>query len=87
MSFYSQCSSAYKPRPITNQLCAGYAAGGPDACQNDSGGPLVCKQGTRWTQYGIVASGDGCGKPNKYGVYTDVTKFTEWISTTCATNI
>ena len=39
--------------------------GGADACQGDSGSPLVIK-GTR-TQVGIVSWGYGCAKPDLYG--------------------
>lgn len=75
----SQCKKAYK-RLYTTWICAGYPNGTQDACQNDSGGPLVCRQGTRWTEYGIVISGDGCGEANKYGIYTRITKFIDWIT-------
>ncbi|KAL5457189.1 hypothetical protein EMCRGX_G034434 [Ephydatia muelleri] len=75
----SQCKKAYK-RVFPTWLCAGYPNGTQDACQNDSGGPLVCRQGTRWTEYGIVIAGDGCGEAKKYGIYTRVTKFIDWIA-------
>ena len=84
--FYSKCREGYS-FVSNNWLCAGYTAGGPDACQNDSGGPLVCKQGTRWTEYGIAILGSGCGEPHKYGIYTRVTRFMEWINNICAAKL
>jgi len=64
----------------TSNVCAGFAAGGVDACQGSSGGPLVAvdKAGRKY-QIGITSWGEGCGIPNKYGVYTRVSAFTEWI--------
>ena len=50
---------------------------GQDAYQNDSGGPLVCENRGRWTLYGVVNYGEGCGTPHKYGLYARVTKFSE----------
>ena len=60
-------------------MCAGYHEGGADSCQNDSGGPLVCKVSGKWLQVGVVNTGQGCGHPRKYGVYARVTQHRKWI--------
>jgi len=61
-------------------LCAGRTAGGVDTCQGDSGGPLVCqRQDGSWVQAGIVSNGVGCARRNKFGFYTAVSQFDDWI--------
>ena len=60
-------------------LCAGEIFGGKDACQGDSGGPLIVKAGSEWALTGLVSWGDGCAEPNKFGAYTEVAFFHEWI--------
>ncbi|KAK2145649.1 hypothetical protein LSH36_667g01050 [Paralvinella palmiformis] len=66
------------------QLCAGgYDKNNPlglaDSCQGDSGGPLFCERNGSYFQAGIVSYGDECGNPNAVGVYTNVSKFIQWI--------
>lgn len=94
-----QCNGIYyKPLKGSNlrkgQMCAGYTAENKiktdmkaekvrDACQRDSGGPLVAftenSQGNyRMFQYGIVSFGINCGKFP--GVYTSVFDFVDWIA-------
>ncbi|UIX30296.1 S1 family peptidase [Streptomyces sp. GQFP] len=66
-----------------SMVCAGEAAGGPDACQGDSGGPLVA-QGRL---VGLVSWGSGCGRPGSPGVYTrvsDVVRTMGWNTATTA---
>ncbi|XP_073950645.1 phenoloxidase-activating factor 3-like [Choristoneura fumiferana] len=66
-----------------NKLCAGTT--GKDACNGDSGGPLMIKgqykniPGSKYIQHGIVSYGPiKCGSDFP-GVYTDVTKYMKWI--------
>ncbi|XP_054008764.1 transmembrane protease serine 9-like [Hylaeus anthracinus] len=71
------CVAAYKHDggvPV-GEICAGFTKGGKDSCQGDSGGPLV----VNGKLVGIVSWGQGCGKPNYPGVYTDVSYYRQWI--------
>jgi len=65
----------------SNEICAGYVAGGVDTCQGDSGGPMFRRDSANaWIQVGIVSWGDGCARPNKPGVYTQVSFFASTIA-------
>jgi secreted trypsin-like serine protease len=58
------------------EICAGLPQGGVDTCQGDSGGPMFRKDAnTAWIQVGIVSWGEGCARPGKPGVYTQVSHF------------
>jgi secreted trypsin-like serine protease len=74
-------SSMYAGRVIAaEEICAGYTAGGVDTCQGDSGGPMFRRDASNaWIQVGIVSWGDGCARPNKPGVYTQVSYFSSAI--------
>lgn len=66
-----------------NFLCAGFKEGRTDACLYDSGGPLNCPEPNgRWILAGIVSWGERCALPHKYGVYTNVHRYTPWITET-----
>ncbi|XP_031558945.1 transmembrane protease serine 9-like [Actinia tenebrosa] len=71
---------SYDGRIPQQFFCAGYEAGGRDACFGDSGGPFVCQnEAGDWVLRGLVSWGDECALPHKYGVYTDVQRMLPFI--------
>ncbi|XP_023323508.1 transmembrane protease serine 9 [Eurytemora carolleeae] len=80
-----KCAAALQPYQVTsNMICAG-GEPGKDSCQGDSGGPLIgenADQSGEWHQAGVVSWGLGCGRSGKYGVYTKVSNYYEWIQDT-----
>ncbi|MEE9335954.1 MAG: serine protease [Granulosicoccaceae bacterium] len=62
-----------------SHICAGFARGGVDSCNGDSGGPLIAVLDGVTTQLGVVSSGNGCALPQFYGLYTDVGLYVDWI--------
>ncbi len=80
-------TNGYGATITDNMVCAGVIAGGKDSCFGDSGGPLVIPNGSGWLQAGIVSFGpwDGCAIPGAYGVYTRVSRYTDWIAQTICT--
>jgi secreted trypsin-like serine protease len=72
--------ASYAGAITDRMICAGFAEKGKDACQSDSGGPLmVPDQLGSFALAGIVSWGEGCGNPGKYGVYTFVPAVRQWV--------
>ncbi|XP_055371990.1 trypsin alpha-3-like [Condylostylus longicornis] len=64
-----QCQNIYYTSNLEKGvICAGYLSGGKDACNMDSGGPLI----ENGELIGIISLGVGCARPNRPGVYTDI---------------
>ena len=77
---YCNSTAAYNGRITDHMLCAGLVTGGKDSCQGDSGGPLFSKQASGdFTLLGVVSWGEGCARPNKFGVYSKVNPMVDWI--------
>lgn len=72
--------SAYNGRVSSGMLCAGYDDGGVDACQGDSGGPLVYYGPDGVVLVGVVSWGEGCARKLRYGIYTRVSEYGDWIT-------
>ncbi|XP_067314563.1 trypsin-like [Pseudorasbora parva] len=84
----TQCNTLLGSGSVTNNMiCAGLTQGGKDTCQGDSGGPMVSKQCSVWVQSGITSWGYGCADPNSPGVYTRVSQYQSWITTTIVQNL
>nr|XP_057917980.1 chymotrypsin-like protease CTRL-1 [Doryrhamphus excisus] len=76
----NQCSSYFPSGAHTfnnNIICAGLRDNG--ACMGDSGGPLQCKQDSRWIQVGITGFGMPCTTGTAPEAYTRVSFFQKWI--------
>ena len=71
---------AYDDKVKPGMMCAGRTEGGVDACQGDSGGPLVWRAPDGPLLVGVVSWGEGCARKLKYGVYTRVSAYNDWIA-------
>ncbi|KAG8196782.1 hypothetical protein JTE90_014514 [Oedothorax gibbosus] len=78
---YASVAKVNFPRGINNLfICAGLKEGGKDACQGDSGGPMVNKlKDHSYVQLGVVSFGYGCAQAGYPGVYTRLSKYTQWL--------
>lgn len=78
---------AYDGDVDDTMIAAGYPAGGKDSCQGDSGGPLVVfDQANEPVLVGVVSWGEGCARPDKYGIYSRVASAYGWIKKTMGEN-
>ncbi|XP_029686773.1 vitamin K-dependent protein C [Takifugu rubripes] len=64
----------------SNMLCAGIVGQKMDACEGDSGGPMVTLYRDTWFLVGLVSWGEGCGNVEKLGIYTKVSNYIDWIN-------
>lgn len=76
---------SYDGKISENMICAGSRSGGMDSCKGDSGGPLSFESEKGSMLAGVVSWGEGCGRPNKVGVYTRIAKYVDWIES-CTTS-
>ncbi|KAJ0408878.1 hypothetical protein ATCC90586_007976 [Pythium insidiosum] len=73
-----RCGTNLKTSITKAMMCAG-GEENKDSCQNDSGGPLVVKQGKSDVLVGVVSWGNGCGVLNMPGVYARVSSARDFI--------
>jgi secreted trypsin-like serine protease len=73
----AKCEQAYSGSFVaSDMICAAPDEGGVDTCQGDSGGPMVkMAEDGKFRQVGIVSWGEGCARPGKPGVYSEVSTF------------
>lgn len=72
----AQASTVWQSIPST-VLMAGYKDGNKDACNGDSGGPMVVEVLGEYRLAGLVSWGSS--ECDTYGAYTNVSLFEEWI--------
>ena len=78
------CNQYMRGEVSAKMVCAGSKDGGVDSCQGDSGGPLLDVSTNRYNKQryslvGVVSWGIGCANKNRFGVYTDVRRFLQFI--------
>ncbi|XP_077098758.1 coagulation factor IXb isoform X2 [Siphateles boraxobius] len=76
----TECKSSSTDAISRFMFCAGYSTAQKDSCQGDSGGPHATRYQNTWFLTGIVSWGEECAKKGKYGIYTRISKYMNWIS-------
>ncbi|GAA6223011.1 coagulation factor IX-like [Lates japonicus] len=76
----TECKQSSSARITPVMFCAGYYNKAKDACQGDSGGPHTNSIHDTWFLTGIVSWGEECAKDGKFGVYTRVSLYYQWIN-------
>ncbi|NP_956650.1 vitamin K-dependent protein C precursor [Danio rerio] len=74
-----ECSRHMMNNLSDNMLCAGVLGQVKDACEGDSGGPMMTLFHDTWFLVGLVSWGEGCGQRDKLGIYTKVASYLDWI--------
>ncbi|XP_058503766.1 uncharacterized protein LOC131471288 [Solea solea] len=74
------------PHLTDNMFCAGVPEGKKDSCQGDSGSAYAIEENSQFWAAGIVSWGVECGKEGKYGVYTKVANYVDWVQKTMQEN-
>ncbi|XP_043927820.1 coagulation factor VII-like [Protopterus annectens] len=74
-----ECIEISKMNVTENMFCAGFKEGKQDSCKGDSGGPHASKYKNTWFLTGVVSFGEGCARQNKYGIYSRLSKFINWL--------
>ncbi|XP_057705287.1 coagulation factor IXa [Corythoichthys intestinalis] len=75
----SECKFTSSARITPAMFCAGYIDQPRDACKGDSGGPHANRIDNTWFLTGIVSWGEKCATDGKYGVYTRLSIYYNWI--------
>jgi len=73
----ADCARAVPKFRPDGMVCAGYPQGGKDACEGDSGGPMV----VRGRLVGVVSYGKGCARPGEPGIYTRLAAYRSHLRT------
>lgn len=79
LASHKNCSEMLPGKITDNMICAGLPGTRRDACAGDSGGPMVTVHNGTWFLIGLVSWGEGCGKHQRFGVYTNVVRYLEWM--------
>jgi secreted trypsin-like serine protease len=78
----SVCAGRYGRAEFTAawHLCIGRRDGAADACEGDSGSPLIATIRARPVVVGVVSRGPGCQQPGLPSIATRVRRFHRWLS-------
>ena len=64
---------------VATEICAGLPGGGADACQGDSGSPLVVDMAGTPVLAGVTSVGYECARAEYPGIFTRLTTYESWI--------